>query len=203
VVLYPLFDYPERLLRADQSLIVTNNNAHRSKCFYLYSSHTRTHVLLHKSRSSSTKGLRYTSMMFPGCFGPCMSSGIIMNFHFMHNHGRRWQIHRVIGQVLWLLLCLSKGFMPSILQANLKFLAWSANFRNSLLIALHWDPLAGCLNISSTLQSSLFHRSNFACSLFLNKYFKRGIIGAYHITLARILFLRRLPSPSTSLGSFR
>jgi hypothetical protein len=47
---------------------------------------------------------------------------------------------------------------------------------HTLLIALHWDPSAGCLNISSTLQSSLCHRSNFACSLFLNKHFKRGII---------------------------
>jgi hypothetical protein len=85
--LYPLFDCPERLLRADQSLIVTNNNAHRSKCSCLYSSHTRTPMLLHKSRSSSTNGLRYTSMLFLGCFGPWMSTDIIMNFYFMHNHG--------------------------------------------------------------------------------------------------------------------
>jgi hypothetical protein len=35
----------------------------------------------------------------------------------------------------------------------------------------------------------LCHHSNFAYSLFLNKCFKRGIIRAYHITLAGILFL--------------
>jgi hypothetical protein len=44
---------------------------------------------------------------------------------------------------------------------------------------------------TSTLWSSLCHRNNFACSLFLNKHFKRGIIGAYHITFAGILFLGR------------
>jgi hypothetical protein len=51
-------------------LIVTNNNARRSKCSCLCSSHTRTPVLFHKSRSSSTSGLRYTSMSLPGCFEP-------------------------------------------------------------------------------------------------------------------------------------
>ena len=82
-----------------------------------------------------------------------------------------------------------------------KFLASFANFGNSLLIALHWDPSAGCLNILSTLRCSLCHRNNFACSLFLNRRFKRGIIGAYHITLAGIFFRGR--SPSTSPGSSR
>jgi hypothetical protein len=51
----------------------------------------------------------------------------------------------------------------------------------------------------STLRSSLCHHNDFACSLFLNKCFKRGIIGAYHITLAGILFLGCLTS--TSPGS--
>jgi hypothetical protein len=108
-------------------------------------------------------------------------------------------MHRVTGQMLWLLLFSPKGFMPSILNANLKFLTSSANFGNSLSIDLHWDPSARCLNILSTLRSSLCHHSNFACSLFVNKRLKRGIIGAYHITLVGILFLGR--SPSTSLGS--
>src|SRR3954468_7256720 len=40
--LYPLFVCPERLLRAGQSLMVTNNNARRSNSSYLFSSHTRT-----------------------------------------------------------------------------------------------------------------------------------------------------------------
>ena len=98
--LYPLFDCPERLLRASESLIVMNNNARRSKCSCLYSSHTHTPVLLHKSRSSSTNSLRYTSISLLGCFGLWMSTGIIMNFRFMHNHGGRLQIHRVTCQVL-------------------------------------------------------------------------------------------------------
>jgi hypothetical protein len=84
--LYPFFDYPARLLRAGQSLIITNNEAHRSKCSYLYSSHTRTTVVLHNYRSSLTNSLRYTSMSFLGCFGPWMSTSIIMNFRFMHSH---------------------------------------------------------------------------------------------------------------------
>jgi hypothetical protein len=68
--LYPVFDYPKRLLRANQSLIVTNNNARRSKCSYLYSSHTHMPMVLHNYKSFSTNGLRYTSMLFLGCFGP-------------------------------------------------------------------------------------------------------------------------------------
>ena len=56
--LYPLFDCPKRLLRAGQSLLVTNNIARRSKCSCLYSSHTRTPSLFHKMRSSSISGLR-------------------------------------------------------------------------------------------------------------------------------------------------
>jgi hypothetical protein len=39
-------------------------------------------------------------MSLPGCFGPWMSTGIIMNFRFMHNQGGRLWIHRVTSQVL-------------------------------------------------------------------------------------------------------
>ena len=115
-----------------------------------------------------------------------MSTGIIISLRFIHNQGGRLQIHRVTCQVPWLLLCSPKGFIPSVLKANLKFLASFANSGNSLLIALHCDPSAGCLNILSTLRSSLCHRNNFAWSLFLNRRFKHGIIGAYHIILAGI-----------------
>ena len=108
-------------------------------------------------------------------------------------------MHRVTGQVLWLELCSPKGFMPSVLRPNLKFLASSENVGNSLSIFLHWDPSAGCLNFPSFLRSSLCHRNNLACSLFLNRRFNCGIIGAYHITFAGTLFLGG--SPSTSLGS--
>src|SRR4051812_47228413 len=71
--LYPLFVCPERLLRAGQSLMVTNSNAHMSNSSCLCSSHTRTPGLAHNSKSSSTNGLRYTSMSLLGCLGPWMS----------------------------------------------------------------------------------------------------------------------------------
>ena len=128
-----------------------------------------------------------------------MSTGIIMNFHFMHNQGGRLQIHRVIGHVLCLLLCSPNGLMPSALKPNHTFLASSAKSFHFLSIFLHYDPSAGTLNFPSFLRSSLCHRINLACSLFWNKRFNRGIIGAYHITLAGTLFLGR--SPSTSPGS--
>src|SRR5215218_6588251 len=85
--LYPLFVCPEMLLRAGQSLMVTNNNARRSNSCSVCSSHTRTPGSAHNSKSSSTNDLRYTSMSLPGCFGPWISTGIIMNFRFMHNQG--------------------------------------------------------------------------------------------------------------------
>src|SRR3954447_13923001 len=90
--------------------------------------------------------------------------------------------------------------MPSVLRQNHKFLTSPAKSGNFLSIFLHSDPSAGCLNFPSFLRSSLCHRNNLACSLFLNKRFNHGIIGAYHITLARTLFLGG--SPSTSPGSY-
>src|SRR3990170_7994827 len=91
--------------------------------------------------------------------------------------------------------------MPSAFKPNHTFLASSAKSFHFLLIFLHCDPSAGTLNFLSFLRSCLCHRINLACSLFLNRRFSRGIIGAYHITLAGTLFLGR--SPSTSPGSSR
>src|SRR3954464_4181550 len=94
--------------------------------------------------------------------------------------------------------------MPFALKPNHMFLGSFANlpFSFSILsIFLHCDPSAGCLKFPSFLRSLLCHRKNLARSLFLNKRSNRGIIGAYHITLAATLFLGR--SPSTSLGSSR
>ena len=52
-----------------------------------------------------------------------MSTGIIMNFRFMHNQGGRLYKHRVTGQVLWLYnlppwLCMKRKFimMPVLIQ---------------------------------------------------------------------------------------
>src|SRR3989337_3243086 len=91
--------------------------------------------------------------------------------------------------------------MPSALKPDHTFLASPAKSPHLLLIFLHCDPSAVALNFPSFLRSCLCHRINLACSLFLNKCFSRGIIGAYHITLAGTLFLGR--SPSTSPGSSR
>jgi len=156
--------------------MVTNNNARRLKFSCRYSSHIRTPSSRQSNDSSSTNGLRYTSISLPGCFGPEISTGIMMNFHFKQSHGGRLYIHIVTGQVLCLLLISPKGFMPSILKANLMFLASSAKSLQVLSIFLHWEPSGGCLNIVSCLRSSLCHRISLACSLFLNRCFKRGIM---------------------------
>jgi hypothetical protein len=124
--LYPLFVFPDRLLRVGQSLMVMNKKARRLKFSCRNSSHIRTPSSCHSNNSSSTNGLRYTSMSFPGCFGTGISISIMMTFRFMQSHGRRLYIHRVTGQVLWLLLISPKGFMPSVLKASLMFLASSA-----------------------------------------------------------------------------
>src|SRR3954463_14363485 len=94
--------------------------------------------------------------------------------------------------------------MPYALKPNHMFLGSFANlpFSFSILsIFLHCDPSAGCLKFPYFLWSSLCHRNNLPCSLFLNRRFNCGIIGAYHINLAATLFLGR--SPSTSPGSSR
>src|SRR3954451_13712220 len=106
-------------------------------------------------------------------------------------------MHRVTGQVLWLELCSPKGFMPSVLRPNLMFLASAAKSLKTLSIFLHCVPSAVCLNSPSDLRSSLCHRNDLACFLFMNRRFNRGIIGAYHITLAGTLFLGFSPSTSS------
>ena len=117
-----------------------------------------------------------------------------MNFHFIHSQGGRLYIQSVTGQVLWPLLCSPKGFMPSVLKPNLIFHSSFANVGNVLSTFLHCDPSAGCLNILSCLRSSLCHHINLAFVLFMNKHFRLGIRGKYHITLAGTLFLTRIPS---------
>jgi hypothetical protein len=69
--------------------MVMKSNACRSNGSYLCSSHARTPGLAHNCKSSSTNGLGYTSMSLPGDIGPWMGTGIIMNFHFMHNQQGR------------------------------------------------------------------------------------------------------------------
>ena len=101
--------------------MVMNNNAHRLKSSCLYLSNIRTPSSCHSNKSSSTNGLRYTSMSFPSCFGPGISTGIMMNFYFMHSHSGRLYMHRFTGQVLCPLLISPKGFIRSVLKPNLCF----------------------------------------------------------------------------------
>src|SRR6185312_9701742 len=176
---YPLFDCPDRLLSAGQSLMVTKSNARRSKFSCLYSSQTRTPSSFHSSKSSSTNGLRYTSISLPDCFGPWISTGVIMYFRFMHSQEGRLNIQRVTGHILRLLPHSPNGFIPSVLKPNLMFLGSLSKSGKSLSTFLHWDPFVGCLSICSCLRSSLCHRINLALDLFLKKRFKRGITGKY------------------------
>ena len=136
-------------------------------------------------------GLRYTSMSLSGFIDPGMSTGIIMNFRFMHNQGGRLYIHRVTCHVLCLLLCSPKGLTPSALKPNHTFLGSRVKSLHFLSIFLHRDPSAGALNFPSFLRSFMCHCINSACFLFLNRRFNRGIIGAYHITLAGTIFPMR------------
>src|SRR3954469_14329598 len=105
-------------------------------------------------------------------------------------------MHRVTGQVLWLELCSPKGLMPSVFRPNLKFLASAAKSLKTLSIFLHCVPSAVCLDCPSDLRSSLCHRNNLACFLFMNRRFKRVIIETSHIPWAGPLSL--VFSPSTS-----
>ena len=111
----------------------------------------------------------------------------------------RTYFDQIPRQVLCPLLISPKGFMPSVLKPNLMFLASKAKSVYVLSIFLYCDRSAGCLNIESCLRSSLCHRINLAFSLFLNRCFKRGIIGEYHMTFTGTLF--RGCSPSTSTRS--
>ena len=131
------------LLSAGQSLVVTKSNAQRLKWSSTCASHIRTPSSFHNNRRSSISGFRYTSISLPGCFGPGISTGIIINFRFIHNQGGRLYIQSVTCQVLWPLHCSPKGFMPSVLKPNLIFLASFANVGNVLSTFLHCNHQRG------------------------------------------------------------
>jgi hypothetical protein len=160
---------------------------------------THVHLLSSTTVKFINQRLRYTSISLSDCFGRWISTGIMMYFRFMHSQERRLNIHIVTGHVLWLLPHLPNGFIPFVLKPNLIFLVFLSKSRNSLSTFLHWDPFAWCLSIRSCLRSSLCYRINLPCALFLNKRFKHGIIGKYHITLVGNFFLSWLPIDITSI----
>jgi hypothetical protein len=119
----PLF-FPDRLPSVGQSLMVTNNNAHRLMVSFLSSSHTCTHFSSHNVLRSSTtvSNIHRCHCLASGCFEPSMIIGTIMNFHFMHIHGGRLNIHKATGQVIWPLLNSPNGLNPSVFKPNRMFL---------------------------------------------------------------------------------
>ena len=82
-------------------------------------------------------------MSFSGCFGPRISTDIMINIHFMQSHGGRLYMQRITGQVLWPLFISPKGFMSSVLKPNLMFLASKSNSGYVLSIFSPLWPISG------------------------------------------------------------
>ena len=107
------------------------------------------------------------------------------------------------SQVLWELLRSPNGFIPSVLSANLTFLASSPNsfayFASNLF---HRLPSEGCRSLPSPLMCSTdaCHDISLASSGFPNSARRRSITGRYHTDRAR-LFLYTYPSSSSSSGT--
>src|SRR6266540_3997091 len=93
---------------------------------YLNLSHTSSSSF-HSFPIFSSNGSRNTSISFSGCFGPWISIDSIRYFHFIHSHEGMLRMDRTTGHVLCELLMSSNGFIPSVLNVNLTFLASSPN----------------------------------------------------------------------------
>ena len=102
-------------------------------------------------------------MSFLGCFGLGISTGIMMNFRFMQSHGT---------------LCFSH---PNQIQGTFYLFFSTATHQR------------GVSTSSLSCVPSLCHHINLALSLFLNRRFKHGIIGEYHMTFTETLFRGRPP----------
>jgi hypothetical protein len=99
--------------------------------------------IVHLFSSATVKAYQPTvlaSMLLLGCFGPWMSTGIIMYFYFMHSQEGGLNIHRVTGHVLWLLPHWMDSFRPYLNQTlcslhpyeNLEILCQRFSTRNHL-----------------------------------------------------------------------
>ena len=66
------------------------------------------------------------------------------------------------GHVLWVVVILPNGFIPSVLRANRIFHDSFANISYLLSISLHCEASAGCLNFPSFLRSSACQHKSFA-----------------------------------------
>jgi hypothetical protein len=103
------------------SLIMQKIMAFRSKCSFLYSSHTLT-PCSQSFYMSSINGSKKTFISIPACLGPDMKVVNRRYFRLWHNHGGRLYMHIITGQVLCEFLIYPKGFIPLVLRPNLLFL---------------------------------------------------------------------------------
>ena len=90
---------------------------------------------------------------------------------------------RMTGHVLWELLRSPNGFIPSVLSANLTFLASSPNsFGNLASNRFHCLPSEGCRNLPSSFirSADACHDISWASSGFPNSARRRSITGRYH-----------------------
>jgi uncharacterized membrane protein len=128
-------------------------------------------------------------MSFPSCCGPNISPDIIIYLCLLDNQGQRFKIVSTIGHVLCVLLFMN-GFMSSVLIVILIFLGSMANSGFHESIFRHCVTSAGCLIIlASYLCFSLCHHNNSNSSLFVNQYFKQGMIEKYRNTFLGLSFL--------------
>jgi hypothetical protein len=164
-----------------------------------YASQTRT-PSSHSFYMSSIKGSKNTSISMSSCFGP--ETRIVNKRYFLlwHNHEGMLYMLRITDQVLCGFVISPKGFIPSVLKANLTFLGSLENSGWLTSKVFHYWASAGWRRFPSFL-----HPSGVACQIMSlaslaleNILFKRSSTGMYHITRARI-FLSLTSSSHSSI----
>jgi hypothetical protein len=105
------------------------------------------------------------------------------------------------GQVLYGFIISSKGFIPSILKANLIFLGSLQNSGWLRLKVFHCWASVGCQSFPSFLcpSGAPCQMMSLASLALENRCFKRSITGRYHITRARIFLSLTPSSPSSAI----
>jgi hypothetical protein len=116
-----LLTCPVRAKRAGLSLIMHKIMTFRLKCSFLYSSHTLT-TCSQSFCMSSINDFKKISMSMLACLRPDIRVVNRRYFFLWHNHGGRLYMLIITGQILCEFLISLKGFIPSVLRPNLKFL---------------------------------------------------------------------------------
>jgi hypothetical protein len=120
----------------------------------------------------------------------------MMYFHLIHNQGGRLYMLNNTGHVLWVVVILPNGFIPSVLRANWIFHDSFANISYLLSISLHCEAFAECLNFPSFLRSSAYQHKSFALAGLAKSLSNRGITGKYQKIFAGIFFFSLEPNSS-------